>query len=351
MKVSRVLFIFLLFFITAALPFQNDVCTFAVTSGLSVCFKTLIPSLFPFLFFSTLLCACAGDMISALSAPLLCPLFGITPEACRVVVLGTLGGFPSGSYLAAELYREGKISRAEAERLPMFCNNAGPMFVLSAVGVHVFSSLRLGLLLYLVHLSASFLLAFLTRPQHAASFRTRMKNTVSGTSLPLFSLFSQSLQKSLRSMAVICGNFLIFRVLTFLFSPLMKPGLPASLLKGSLEMTGGLLSLPDTGDALVVAAAILGFNGLCVHMQGASSLTASGLSPLPCLFGKGFTALFSASLMTVLLLFISPPRFSVSKTPLLLLAAMLALGIVICRLVLWRHSGMKKRTNFIKSVR
>ncbi len=342
MKILRCLFLVLLFLITAALPFQHDVCTAAVIGGLSICLKTLIPSLFPFLFFSTFLCAYAGDIISALSAPLLCPLFGIGPAACRVVVLGTLGGFPAGSYLSAELYHNGKISRAEAERLPMFCNNAGPMFVLSAVGAQVFSSLRLGLLLYGVHLSASCLLAFLTRPQYVSpSSPLSLNKATLGQTLPLFSLFSQSLKKSIYSMAVICGNFLIFRVLTFLLAPIIFPGLFASLLSGSLEMTGGLLSLPATGEGLVAASAILGFNGLCVHMQGASSLTEAGLSPLPCLFGKVFTALFSASLMAVLLLFISPPRFTVSETPLLLLAGLLSLSLVIGRLVLRRRSGAK----------
>lgn len=290
-------------------------------------------------------------MISALSAPLLCPLFGLSPQACRVFILGTLGGFPSGAYLASELYRDGKISRAEAERLPLFCNNAGPMFVLSTVGVHVFSSVRLGLLLYTIHLCASCLLAFLTRPKNAPpKTPMRLDSAAIGSSLPLFSLFSQSLQKSLRTMAIICGNFLVFRVLTFLLAPKIAPGLPSSLIKGALEMTGGLLSLPATGEGLVAASAILGFNGLCVHMQGASSLSEAGLSPIPCLLGKGFTALFSASLMSVWLL-LSPSPFVLSKTWLLCLAFILALGILLCRLIVWRRSGTKKRTELLTSVR
>ena len=43
----------------------------------------------------------------------------------------------------------------EAERLLAFCNNSGPAFILGVVGVGVFGSSRVGLLLYLAHAAAS----------------------------------------------------------------------------------------------------------------------------------------------------------------------------------------------------
>ena len=46
------------------------------------------------------------------------------------------------------MYDNGIISKKEAERVMTFCNNPGSAFVISAVGVSLFGSLKLGIILY-----------------------------------------------------------------------------------------------------------------------------------------------------------------------------------------------------------
>ena len=48
--------------------------------------------------------------------------------------------------------RRGSITASEGERLLGFCNNSGPAFIIGAVGSGVFGSVKIGLLLYAVHI-------------------------------------------------------------------------------------------------------------------------------------------------------------------------------------------------------
>lgn len=287
------------FAITVALPFKSELCAQSVKSGISVCLDTLIPSLFPFIFFSSLCADFAGGLISTVFCPLLCPLFNISAPAASSVILGVLGGFPTGGEISARLYKEGKIYKDEAERLPVFANNAGAMFVISSVGLGVFHSLRVGLALYAVHITASAICGILTRPRekmYKPSGSLARLDKSAFAKEPFTALFSKAIFSSVRSMAAISADFLIFRVLSaLLLEHLNVPYLP--LIKGMLEMLGGLFSLSDTPPSIVAAAFILGFNGLCVHMQTAVLFSRHGLSPVKLVFGKLMHGAISASIM------------------------------------------------------
>ena len=100
-KFADRLYIFLILFLTLMLPVKSAVSFEAVKSGIGICFSVLIPSLFPFIFFSSLLSCYAGSVISALFSGLISPVFNISPAAASSVVLGTLGGFPTGAAVAS----------------------------------------------------------------------------------------------------------------------------------------------------------------------------------------------------------------------------------------------------------
>lgn len=287
----------ILFIVLLALPVFGSRVSEAVSSGIRVCTDTLIPTLFPFLFFSSLLSSYSGAAISRAAAPITSPLFGISPASAQALIFGVLGGFPTGALIAARLFSEKKISRAEAERLPIFCNNAGPMFVIATVGTGLFSSFRYGLFLYLVHLAFSFAAALLTRP----SVRTVPK-TEPFLPAPAFSrIFSESLFFSVRTMSVISASFLLFRAVLALFTPLLPDKTAGALVRGTVELTSGLLFLSHDKASLIPAAALLGFNGFCIQMQTATAFCDAGLSLKPCLIGKLAIALGSAVFVTLFL--------------------------------------------------
>ena len=279
------------------LPFLSDIISESVRSGISVCIETLFPSLFPFMFLSCFIGAFGGGLISEMFAPLLMPLLGISKNACRTVILGLFGGFPTGGADAATLYSEKKISKEEAERLPIFCNNAGLMFTLGTVGITHFGSFKAGVIIYFYHLFSSLILALLTRKSKGLKKSDSAFPSVSFKDVPF--LFSSAVSKAIKSMALISGNFIIFRVISAVFTHYFRNSLPLSFLTGLFEVTGGILSMPKTKEGLILTSFLLSFNGLCVHMQAMAFFAPLKLSIKNCIIGKTFSAFITAFLMLV----------------------------------------------------
>ena len=139
----------------ALLRFPQEVSA-AVTEGLRLSVSVLIPSLFPF-FICVNLTSALGltGVLARVFAPVMRRMFHVSGAGCTAVLCGAAGGYPSGAQCVAALYREGQLSRAEAEYLLLFCNNAGPAFILGIAGSGVFQSARAGMWLYLIHAAAA----------------------------------------------------------------------------------------------------------------------------------------------------------------------------------------------------
>ncbi|MBQ9647799.1 MAG: sporulation protein, partial [Oscillospiraceae bacterium] len=163
-KLKDFLLFLLLALFAAALLFFPAEASDAARQGLRLCFQTVLPSLFPFFVLSALVVASgAGDAFGRALEPVMRPLFYLSGAGASALALGLVGGYPVGARTVAELYRAGNLSKAEAERLLSFCNNAGPGFILGICGDAVFGSVRAGLYLYLVHVAAAVLTGVLLR--------------------------------------------------------------------------------------------------------------------------------------------------------------------------------------------
>ena len=73
-------------------------------------------------------------------------------------------------------------------------------------------------------------------------------------------------------------------------------GLEHPLPLGLLELTGGILRLSGTRGDFVLAAALMGWGGVCVHCQTAAVLEGSGLHVRGYLSAKAAQAVLSAAL-------------------------------------------------------
>ena len=287
--------------VTVLLPFESENIKNEVADAIIICQSVLIPSLFPYLFFSKFVSLYAFDLISLIASFIFCPLFNISPSASSAVALGILGGFPTGALLSAELYKNKKIERKEAERLPLFSNNAGPMFVISACGLTVFHSIKVGATLYLIHIFTSLIMGILTRPyKKVYSLNKSVANTLSAFSPPSFlSSFSASVTSSVKTMGIISGTFIIFKLISFFIGKFFTNKNALAFAKGIIEITGGILSLDDS--ALIIASFLIGFNSLSIHMQSVTAFSQAGLSYKYAFVGKIFSGFLSALLTTIVL--------------------------------------------------
>lgn len=276
--------------VMAGLLAASDVAAQAVREGLALCGGSVIPALFPFLVVSRLFVATgSAAALGQLLAPLTRRMLGVSGPGGTAVLLGLLGGYPVGAQTAGELARTGAVSRQEGQRLLLFCNNCGPAFALGVAGVGCFGSLRAGVWLWLIHVSAAVLTALLTR--HTSSPEGR---TSPSAPQALGSAFPGAVRGAGEGMLHVCGFVVFFLVLLRVMGRVT--GLSHPVLAGAVELTQGILALPHTRRGFVWAAGLLGWGGLSVHGQSAAVLSGTDLPMGPYLAAKAAHAAVSVLL-------------------------------------------------------
>lgn len=230
--------------------------------GLTLCFHTVIPSLFPFIVISIII----NSNLTGCQIPLLRPIgkaCGIPQGGEALLVLGLLGGYPVGAQGIVDAHRNGVITKQDARRLLGFCNNAGPAFIFGMLG-SLFDKSAVPWMLWGIHILSAILVGCILpeKSKHQCHLSRQPALTV-----------AQSLEKALKTIAVICGWIILFRVLiAFLqrwFLWILPQWLQACII-AFLELSNGchvLHSMTCQGLRFVLSAGILAFGGLCVYMQ------------------------------------------------------------------------------------
>lgn len=282
--------------------------------GIKLCIQAAIPSLFPFFFLSNLtLCALSGENFRLLSK---------LPIPKGILLPAFLGGYPMGSSAAAALYRDKKLTKAQAEKL-LFYNQPGPAFLFGLVS-KAFPKVRTVLMLWSIILFSTVLTAVIIHPAPVPDIPAKSRISL-----------QSAMQSSLQAMGKVCGWILLFRVLIEYLKKWVYPYFPTLvqiILTGVLELTNGCLSLTAVENEairFILCAGMLSFGGVCVTMQTVS--VSSPLSIRPYLKAK--------LLQTVLAVLLSCAVFySFFRLPIIILCT----AIFLLRVDFFGHSRYNK---------
>lgn len=242
------------------LNFKN--CISGTQEGIRLCMQVLIPALFPFFVFSAYL----SSMINPKNFHYIESLLHIKSGTGSYLLLGLLGGYPSGAQLIADAYDRNTIDEETANHLLFFCNNAGPAFILG-LSASLFSSVAAGWLLWLIHILSAILAGFLLHDNNSKDTKLAENTAIT---LPA------ALKKSMFAMSYICGWVILFRTLLAGIMSLLSSDTPQwfnIIFTGILELSNGALSLQSISSEstrFILFSIFLGFGGICVMMQTAS---------------------------------------------------------------------------------
>ena len=280
----------------ALLRFPQEVSA-SVTEGLRLSVSVLIPSLFPF-FICVNLTSALGltGVLARVFAPVMRRMFHVSGAGCTAVLCGAAGGYPSGAQCVSALYREGQLSRAEAEYLLLFCNNAGPAFLFGAVGTVLGIGMTGCLLLWGIHLLSALVIGLVNRPKEApnAALPPVQRANASGAVVEAVRSAGQAV---LQITMFVAAFSVLARLLTMAAAHILPDGV-CTVLTGMLELSGGIAALAAMPIALrwklALASFFLGFGGLCVWMQTQAVLAPAGLSGCGMLLAKLAQGLLAA---------------------------------------------------------
>lgn len=263
------------------------------SQGLELCIRTVIPSLFPFFVLSILLTSALTGESIPIPRPLgrLC---GIVKGGESLLLVGMLGGYPTGAQCVAQAYRDGTLAKQDAQRMIAFCNLAGPAFLFGIVAGK-FSNPLAPWVLWLIHILTALLVSVLlpNRSNSAAVLKPSKPLTI-----------TDAMVRSLRIIASVCGWIILFRIVITFLDRWMLWLLPTPYqvaITGFLELSNGCCDLGRISSEslrFILAAGMLSFGGVCVTMQTAS--VTAGLSLKTYLKGKILQSLLSIALAAMI---------------------------------------------------
>ena len=240
--------------------------------GLRLCITTVIPSLLPFFLLSILLTSSLTGVQSRLLRPL-GRLLRIPAGSESLILIGALGGYPTGAQAVSGACSDGQLTKTDARRMLGFCSNAGPAF-LFGIAAGNFTGSWIPWALWLIHLlSALAVGVILPGGSGAKAVLPRGKSVT----------LSQALERAIAVMARVCGWIVIFRIVLAFANRWFLWFLGAQqqiMINGLFELTIGCTSLsyiPNEGRRFLLCAAFLGFGGLCVTMQTMSVTAGLGM--------------------------------------------------------------------------
>lgn len=337
LKHNAIPIIFCLF--CAGLVLFSSTNLVSAKNGLILWATAVVPSLFPF-FVSTELLSYTNIVmyLGKWLNPIMRPLFNVPGEGAFAFLMGLISGYPVGAKIVANFMEQGIVTKDEAERLLAFTNNSGPLFIIGTVGITLFGSTTIGILLFITHILSCITVGITLRFTTSSKLRLFNFNnsTVSSKSHYIksnkpsinstnqnvtFSTLGEALGKSITnstSTILMIGGFVvifsviisilnqsgILDILEKIVSPILncigfKTELIKPILSGIVELTNGVnlvanTPLKEISTNIITSSFLLGFGGFSVLLQVFSIISKSGLSIKTYTIGKILQGIFSA---------------------------------------------------------
>lgn len=276
------IYIIIFLFLTYCILTHSSMSLAFASTGLRLWFENMIPALLPFMILSgTLIRLGLSEGFTTLVYPIIRPTFRVSQNACYVMIMGFLCGFPMGAKCVSDLYVRKKITKAEADFLLAFCNNIGPVyfvsFALPTIGCRLVIPALIGMYglpsLYGLLLRYTRFRRMYSSKASSVSDHSCISPPVSGE-MPLLPSLDDAIHNSLQSMFMLGGYMILFNLL-MLFPAIYCPAvLPYTA--PVLEITGGLALLGSRLPAFSLI--VLPFGGLSCIAQTYTCLKGTDLS-------------------------------------------------------------------------
>lgn len=242
--------------------------------------KILIPTLFPFIALSSYAVHSGGaDFAGKILGAMTKYVFRLPRICTSTLLLGLIGGYPSGAAGISLLLKQKKITAKQAEQMLLFCINPGVAFVISFVGAGLLQNGKTGLLLFISISISSLILGILIGffhkiPQNEPD-DTSLKTDNSNAIIACANDASKAMLKMCSAILLFSACYSLLRGfgIAGFFSSFIAHGLHLSqshssaLLAMLFEIASGVEKAVISQSPSLLFAFSLAFAGFCVHFQ------------------------------------------------------------------------------------
>ncbi|MDQ0721282.1 hypothetical protein QF049_002543 [Paenibacillus sp. W4I10] len=302
----------------------------ASIQGLDIWWKIIFPAMLPFLMLSQMLTAFGfTHAIGALLGPLMQRWFRLPGNAGLAIAVGMCGGFPAGADAVSRLFQDRQITAKQAVVLAAASHFANPMMIILVVGAAFLHQPAAGYFLLVVHWISGWIAAILatrllpapgnrtnrvgstalqadnssldsqptspasctsrsSAPHHATSKRRSIWSDMMIAAREAHSrdgrgfgkLLGDTVSQAVQTLMMTGGYMIGFAVFIRLVSLYLTPGSSAALWPAFFELHLGTYHLSQTSLTpmllMSLLAAVLGWGGLCSHLQVSVVLKTTG---------------------------------------------------------------------------
>jgi len=286
----------------------------AARAGLLLWFNNVMPALLPFMIIANLFIGLGfARFLGQFLQPLMKRVFCLPGIGGFAFIVGLTSGYPMGAKTVADLYRNKELNAKEAQHLLAFCNNAGPVFILGAVGVGMFGSSTVGYVLWAGHVLAAVVLGVLLRRKQQGeicpSIERHSRQKFPLKDIPIGKALGESVKSAMEAMAVIGGLIIFFAVVVAVLGEIGLPdqGLLAGVISGAIEVTGGVHKISLLEQSIITvgfSAFVIAFGGMSIHMQTLHFIDGTGIKTLPYILCKILHGILAAVITGAIYFFV-----------------------------------------------
>lgn len=266
---------------------NQSVCVDGAVSGLILCGNVIIPSLFPFTV--CVIFILKTEILNSISFlnKFSLKVFGLNYKLFSVFLLSMLGGYPIG----AKILNEPKY-KTNACVMINYCVNAGPAFIILAVGNGMLGSQKIGFVLFISHILTSIILA--------CFYKKEIKTDIYENKNPKFNIidnFVLSVSESACTVFNICSFVILFSTIINYINFYSEKFSFIKYFVYFLEITN---AVSQTKNILLVSF-LLGFGGICVWLQVLSLGRNIKINITKFVISRIFHGLISSSITMIIL--------------------------------------------------
>lgn len=275
LKYKKIIFNILIFGIIFFLLFNSEILIKSIHSSIDLFLYKLIPALFPYLLITELLIN-SGRIynISYGLSGILSKIFRIPPHTTSTVLVGFLLGYPNAAKCILKMYNEHQIDEKVAVKLMSFTSNANPSYIIATLGIGIFKSAEIGLILAISHYLSAIIIGMLLTPSYTNNIiqqRNTNSNSFNKISSP-FELLSISILGSLKTLAFIFSYTIIFSLIpTVILSKFNLADIIKAMTIGIFEISNGINNIAildlSLNSKILLTSFILSFSSIMIIVQ------------------------------------------------------------------------------------
>lgn len=319
-KYNKIILNLFIYAIIFYLLIHSKLVVASISESTSLFISKLLPALFPYILITELLINSGKtkDLAYGISYAI-SKLFHVPINCSTAVIIGFLLGYPNSAKYILNLYNTKQIDSKTATKLVAFTSNANMSYIIATIGIRMFKSFEIGIILTISHFLSAVIIGIMYKPiiNNNIIQQTNINSNSFEKIYSPFELLYISISGTLKTLAYIFSYTVIFSLIPqVVFSDLNLPQILTAIMTGIFEISNGinsiyLLNIP-LNLKLALTSFILSFSSLMILMQIFSFVHKTKVKFKDLLKYKFLQGILSCVITFIIITFIYIPTLPVS---------------------------------------